>query len=297
LDSYGNNVLAARAAIPRLLDLFASRGVRCTWATVGFLFFDDKKDLMAHLPDQLPTYTSPSFSPYRRLADIGANEREDPYHYALSLVRRIALVPGQEIGTHTFSHYYCLEDGHTPAAFRADLVAAQRAAARLGITLRSIVFPRNQVSPSCLEISHELGLAAYRGTERAWPYRPCATDAATLAHRAARLADSYVSITGPNCVNPRRDASGMLDIPSTRFLRPVSRRLRQFEGLREKRIRDSMRYAAETGTVCHLWGHVHTFGADIEANFAVLDRLLRHFDDLRHQHGMQSRNMSDLAAP
>lgn len=35
-DSYGANVLGARDAVPRILELFAENGVHATWATVGF---------------------------------------------------------------------------------------------------------------------------------------------------------------------------------------------------------------------------------------------------------------------
>ena len=37
-DSYGQNVTGARAAVPRMLDLFERHGIAATWATVGFLF-------------------------------------------------------------------------------------------------------------------------------------------------------------------------------------------------------------------------------------------------------------------
>lgn len=42
LEAYKANLLGARHIIPRLLELFAHYGVRATWATVGFLFFDEK---------------------------------------------------------------------------------------------------------------------------------------------------------------------------------------------------------------------------------------------------------------
>ena len=35
---YRENLLGAREAIPRMLDLFEEFGVAATWATVGFLF-------------------------------------------------------------------------------------------------------------------------------------------------------------------------------------------------------------------------------------------------------------------
>ena len=106
---YGANILGARRAIPALLDLFAARQIRCTWATVGFLFCADKDELMASFPPQLPRYRDRRLSPYDDLADLGRDEESDPYRYGLSLLRQIQSRPGQEIATHTFSHYYCLE--------------------------------------------------------------------------------------------------------------------------------------------------------------------------------------------
>jgi len=48
--TYGANVLGAREAIPRMLDLFAESGVRAIWATVGFLFCETKEELLSSLP-------------------------------------------------------------------------------------------------------------------------------------------------------------------------------------------------------------------------------------------------------
>jgi peptidoglycan/xylan/chitin deacetylase (PgdA/CDA1 family) len=151
LAAYARNLLGARYAIPRMLELFEHYGVHCTWATVGLLFFDRKAELMEHLPEPRPRYANPALSPYPRIGQIGPNERQDPYHCGLSLIEQIRDCPGQEIGTHTFSHYYCLEpgeteDGQCEATFRADLLAARRAAERLGITPRSLVFPPGDLS-------------------------------------------------------------------------------------------------------------------------------------------------------
>ena len=44
------NILGARDAIPRMLDLFDRYGVHGTSATVGLLFFDRKADLMDRCP-------------------------------------------------------------------------------------------------------------------------------------------------------------------------------------------------------------------------------------------------------
>src|SRR5262249_8751677 len=145
-------LLGERQVIPAMLDLFARYGVHVTWATVGFLFARDRAHLEACLPGVLPTYADPSLSPYRHAARIGNTEHDDPLHYARSLLERIAATPGQEIGTHTFSHYYCLEPGQTAAQFEADLKGAARIGERFGSVCQSLVFPRNQHNPAYREI-------------------------------------------------------------------------------------------------------------------------------------------------
>src|SRR5207248_9584157 len=86
-----------------------------------------------------------------------------------------------------------------------------------------------------------------------------------------------------------------LDVPASRFLRPYSPALRWFEPLRLGRIEREMTKAAKKGLVYHLWWHPHNFGANTAANIAGLDRLLRHFDTLRREHGMDSRTMLEVA--
>lgn len=295
LATYGPNLLGARNIIPDLLDLFAEYGVHATWATVGFLFFDDKDELLAHLPAIRPGYADPNLSPYPHVHRIGRNEREDPYHYARSLVRRIAQYPGQEIGTHTFSHYYCLEPGQTVAEFRADLQAAHAAAKQLGIELKSLVFPRNQWRPDYLEVCAETGIRAVRGQKRAWMYRPASGRHGPMK-RALRLVDSYASLSGPDSQSPLLCLPGLVDVPSSRLLRAYSPRLARLRPLQLRRIRAGMRHAAEHGRIYHLWWHPHNFGANQRENLTMLRGILEHFRSLAGRYGMISRSMGEIAA-
>ena len=43
LEDYGENVRNVHKIVPGLLALFDKYDIHCTWATVGFLFFADKK--------------------------------------------------------------------------------------------------------------------------------------------------------------------------------------------------------------------------------------------------------------
>ncbi|MGH6920543.1 MAG: polysaccharide deacetylase family protein [Geminicoccaceae bacterium] len=301
LASYARNLLGARDAIPRMLELFERYGVHCTWATVGLLFFDRKAELMEYLPEPRPRYANPALSPYPRLGQIGPNERQDPYHYGLSLIEQIRDCPGQEIGTHTFSHYYCLEPGETEddqseATFRADLLAARRAAERLGITPRSLVFPRNQYRADYLETCRAVGLEAVRGNHPAWWFRAESKSGEGLAKRACRLCDDYLPLSREDCcLRPLALGGGLVDVRASRFLRPTARPLRPLEPLRLHRITAGLSRAARHGMNYHLWWHPHNFGGDPEYSLSFLERVLQHFGHLAQTHGMRSASMLEVA--
>jgi len=296
LAQYGPNLLGVRPAVPAMLALFAEFGLHVTWATVGLLFFDQRADLLAHLPAVRPQYADPRLSPYEALDQLGPTEAADPYHYGLSLLEQIRRVPGQEVGTHTFCHYYCLERGQTPEAFRHDLQAAVRIGQERGLPVRSLVFPRNQYNAAYLEICRELGITSYRGNEQSWIYKERSEEQQSLYKRGARLLDAYVNLSGQHCASLAELAGTLpLNIPASRFLRPWSGRLRSLEGLRLRRILAGLEYAARHGRVFHLWWHPHNFGANLPENMAVLRRIAGHYRLMQQRYGMASRSMSEVA--
>lgn len=166
LEKYKENISGGRVAIPRMLELFKQFNIHATWATVGMLCFDTKKELLANLPFIRPTYQNLSFSPYEKLHAVGLDEEQDPYHFGLSLVRKIASTQYQEIGTHTFSHYYCLEKGQDAKQFETDLTTSIKACSFNGQPIRSLVFPRNQLNKSYLQICRSAGIDSFRGMKR-----------------------------------------------------------------------------------------------------------------------------------
>jgi hypothetical protein len=294
VDFYGKNILGVRQVVPRLLDMFARHDLGCTWATVGMLFFEERAALMAALPEIRPHYNDRNLSPYGDLGNVGETERDDPYHFGLSLIRQIAAAPRQEIATHTFSHFYCREPGQSVDEFRADLTAATTAAKAIGITLESIVFPRNQFSPVYLDACREAGIISYRGLENARIHASDGSDNENRTKRVGRFLDAYLNITGAHGVKPlARD--GLVDVASSRFLRPWSPKLAALEPLRLRRILIAMRRAAQRGEVFHLWFHPHNFGVHQDQNFAVMERIAQEAVRLREQFGWPSLTMAEAA--
>jgi hypothetical protein len=293
IADYGPNILGVRQVVPALLELFAKRDIACTWATVGLLFFATNKTLLAALPARKPRYSDARISSYHYLNEVGVDEERDPYHYGLSLIRRILDYPRQEIGTHTFSHFYCLEQGGDVEAFRADLEAARTAAGTLGIKLASIVFPRNQVASTHLSVCREFGLRAFRGNERAWFHRARSEAEQTHLVRASRLLDSYLPIGGSSEHEPAV-VDGLVNVPASRFLRPVAKGA-VLEHLRLRRITSAMETAARRRRLFHLWWHPHNFGVDLEQNLAFLRGILDYFRTLQEHYGMRSMTMGQIA--
>lgn len=293
IEDYQENILGVRFAIPEILDLFNKYSIHATWATVGFLCFEEKKELVAALPQKQPKYVNDNLSPYRYIESIGENEKEDLFHYGYSLLKTIISRQNQEIGSHTFSHYYCLEKGQSTEDFRADLQATKQAFDKNSWRLESLVFPRNQFNNSYLDVCETLGIKAYRGNESAWFYSPTNKENESWLRRGVRLLDAYLNISGFNCYSLIESLP--LNIPSSRFLRPYNPKLQLLESLRSHRIVSAMTYAAKQGLVYHLWWHPHNFGIYRKQNLLFLQKILEHYAYLQATYGIESLNMGELA--
>lgn len=300
LAEYGPHILGARQAIPAMLEAFRRHDIRATWATVGLLMFDSKEELLKSLPDLQPRYDDPRLSPYPYLSSIGPDEAGDPYHYGASLVRRILEHPGQELGTHTFSHYYCLESGQGPDAFAADLQTAVEVTRRkFGVHPRSLALPRNQWNPAYLLPSAAQGIRAVRGNPEGWLYRPRPEARNARAVRGLQLLDTYLplsALSGASLDGPSRSREAPpFVMPASRFLRPASDRAPWLDDLKVRRIQRGLIEAARRDRVYHLWWHPHNFGANLDANLRGLEAILQHFRRLHKEQGMTSLHMGDLA--
>jgi peptidoglycan/xylan/chitin deacetylase (PgdA/CDA1 family) len=296
LDGVRDRMRATRAAIPRILEVLHAHEVHATWATVGFLLARDKAELLASLPRLRPVYTDARLDPYRALDALGDGEDDDPYHFAPSLVQAIAETPGQEVGTHTLSHYYTLEAGQDLHHFAADLAAAKALHDARGLPFHSLVFPRNQYTAAHVEVAAAAGIIAIRGASTGAMYTPGVASAEGPVRRGTRLLDAYLPLTGRNVRHAERWPSARtVDIPSSRFLRPFLPALAPLEPARLRRITAGMSAAARQGGDFHLWWHPHNFGAHTDHNLDALRTVLDHYATLRDRHGMTSATMAERA--
>ena len=292
LEDYRDNVLGGRKAIPRLLELFKKYDIHATWATVGFLFAENYEELSAYFPRQEePSYDNRKLDPYGWFAKIGSDEETAPCFYGPSLIRMVADAPHQEIGSHTFSHYYCREKGQTVEQFRADMEAAKKIAADHGYDVTSVILPRNQCEPAYTAVFRDLGFTAYRDEENDWihekvRFRPLL--------RILRLLDVYLPLTGQGGYVPQKE-DGIWNLVGSRMYKPILKPLAFLEGLKLHRIKAQMRHAAKRGLTFHLWWHPHNIGVMTDAHLQQLEEIFSYYQQLKETYGMESLNMKEAA--
>ncbi|MCR9263395.1 MAG: polysaccharide deacetylase family protein [Flavobacteriaceae bacterium] len=300
IASYGQDIENVKYVIPRLLKVFADYDVKATFSTVGFLFAHNKEELLTYVPQEKPTYINKNLSPYNGHFDLlEESSLTDPYHYAPELITQIKSDQRHSLGTHTFSHYYCLESGQTLDQFKADIVSAKRIAENNGIQLQSIVFPRNQCNIDYLNVCQELGIASYRGNEKSWAFEGNRNKTGRLwmyGRRLGRGLDAYFNIFGHHCYtwDELRFKDPIYNLPSSRLLRSYSKKLGFLEFLKIRRIKKSMKHAAKHNKVFHLWWHPHNFGSNMDQNFKNLEKILTMYQALNKKYGFMSHSMESL---
>ena len=300
IDSYGENLRGVHTVVPTTLELFQSYNIHATWATVGMLMYPDAESLQSNLPTSTPPYQNKALSAHQHISQNSPLLTTCPEcYFAPDLVSLITTSPGQELASHTFAHYYCLEAGATDESFTTDCAAMQAAAAQFDTTPTSIVFPRNQWSPAALEAIAAAGLTCYRGTENHFIYQARnETSKTNLFLRGLRFLDRYLNLTGHHTYTAvNRGTDSLCNLPASRQLHPYSKKLAPLEWLKVRRIKAGMTRAAKRGEVFHLWWHPHNFGVNQTKNFALLTSLLEHYKYLEATYGMESKNMQELATP
>ncbi|MDB2576744.1 polysaccharide deacetylase family protein [Planctomycetota bacterium] len=295
IDSYRDRILGGRAAVPKVLALAERYEVHATWATVGFLFLDGPEGFERSRPTLEPSYSDRRYSPYDFMERLGGSIPHELL-FARDLIEKVAATPGQEVATHTYSHFDCQARGASLAEFDADIAAACAVGRELGLDLQSIVFPRNQFQQAHLEVIREHGILAYRGNPEHWAYDFTGGAHAESRCRRFRIVDAHLDLSGPLTANwPTSGAEDPFNLPASWFLRPEQPRQTPLPWLRLRRIKRAMDHAARTGTIFHLWAHPHNFGGDVGGSTCFLEEIFKHYQQLREREGMSSLTMGEAA--
>lgn len=282
-----------RQLVPQMLDLFAEYNIQVTWATVGMLFADNEEEWKSYSPEYLPSYRVKDLSAYEW---VRVNGIKPEVHFAPELIRRILDTPGQELGSHTYAHYYTLMRGQSPEQFRMDLKSTQRISQeKFGVSLKSLVFPRNHINELYLPICLEEGYEYVRGNPKNWFWQE--TQHESIGKKVFRSADCFFEV-GSRSSYPISEIKPYpnepLLIPASRILRPYKKGNLLMNQVRLNRVKSEMENAAKRGEVYHLWWHPHNFANAPKESMNELKEILVHFKKLKDQFGMESLHMAGV---
>jgi len=211
-------------------------------------------------------------------------------------VRAILQYPGQELATHTFSHYYCMEPQTRPEAFAEDLKAAQNAAQRFNTQLVSLVFPRNQYNPTFLKACYENGIRAIRSNPNNWFWTPIPNEGTSLVRKVFRTGDGYIQMgrrTSYPLSSIHVNANEPIQLPASRLFRSWHPKYTFTNALRLRRILSELQTAAKKKECYHLWWHPENFGDHPKENLKDLETVLKAYRKYKYQYDMQSWNMGE----
>ncbi|PIE50579.1 MAG: hypothetical protein CSA38_02080 [Flavobacteriales bacterium] len=294
VQEYGQNVEGAWRVVPKLLDLFKKYDVHATWAVVGAMVCENQKELFDVSPKIKPQYADENLSPYGQFYEE-IHQIEAQYIFGKSLLKMVEKTPFQEIGTHTFSHYYCLEKGQNKASFLSDLSSALHILKKNNITAHSFIFPRHQHNPEYINEFKNYGITTYRGTEKIWYNSSSVGAEEGIVKRAVRYADYFLKMGSHHCQDITEvKQNGLYNIRASRWLRPYSKKLEKLDFLKMRRIKNQMTYAAKNGKIFQLWFHPHDIGSDIDKNFEYLDTIFEHYQYLKEKYRFKSLNFKEI---
>ena len=247
-------------------------------------------------PGMIPTFDNPGVSAYKWIDKYGFFSVEDPFHFAPDLVDKIKATPNQEIGTHTYAHYFCLESGQNKEQFREDLLAAKKIASAKNIRIKSLVFPRNQFNPEYLSICYDMGITAVRSSPDIWYWSPAI--GSSFMKKFFRAGDAYLKFQPIKMIYLKdiQPQPGLpILLPASRLYRPWQPKYTIQNTFKLKRILNEMTSAAKNRAYYHIWWHPHNFGNFPRQCMAELEQIISHYVSLRNKYGFQSLSMNEIA--
>jgi hypothetical protein len=272
-----------RLMIDRILGMLDDYGIVGTWSFVGHLMLEECAG-----GRECPTHEwRGKYDVYEKIHGTA-----DPLWYGADILANVRKrkVP-HEIACHGFTHrtFNNLDRG---AAVR-EMEEWIRAAAGHDIIPTAMVFPRNEVGH--LDLIREHGFICYRGAELLPPLsrRPVA------GPFVRRLYEPLAAFIPPVVYAPRVGASGMVNLPSSKALFGLPRRMEKAADFlpgarpRTRGVLRGIAQAAAEKKVLHVYAHPYEFrtGEDLEMLRCILEEAAGQIAEGR----LLSVGMSELA--
>lgn len=284
LHAFAEKVRKNPVVIPRLLTLFDKYGIHCTWAVVGAMLCRDKEEVLSLL-DKDVVYQSWGIS----IKDYIKSIKDDSIYFFPDVINKVKNTSNQEIGSHTFTHFYANEAGVTVDMLQQEMELSRKMLDELGVEAKTLIMPRNQVEGLDEEVLKKTGFTIVRGRGNG-PLKP------KIVKKVVQFADAYLPLVRRTypldiiCNGVRKNVKASI------LFRPYFKKLGFMEPLKLWRIKRAMKQAAKRGECFHLWFHPHNVANNMDLNFKTLECIFNYYRKLNAKYGLQSVTMGECAA-
>jgi hypothetical protein len=277
----------SRDCIEKILMLLEKYNMSATWAVVGHLFLEECSLTDGQKHADIPRSTYPWYSEDWFTASPCTNEREAPLWYGRDIIKKIIDCPvHQEVASHSFAHMIFGNENTKRETARADLSNCVREAGKVGLKLRSFVFPRNDVG--YIDELHNFGFEAYRGVEPSWY-----VNFPGNLKRVCHAIDQLFAICPP--VSLPEFGHELYNIPASMFYLSMDK----FRGLMPAKFRvikakRGIRKAIRDKKIFHLWFHPFNIATSQEKLLHGLEEIFKEVHSRREKGELDAKSMSEI---
>lgn len=276
--------------IPEMLELFQENEIAVTWAVVGMMFNKSRQEWIDNIPKSIPDYANQNLSPYQYFNSLNFDETLNKYFFSPELIKSISNTQKQELASHTYAHFYCLEEGQNIEHFKADLKMVKS----ISNDMKSLVLPRNQFNIKYHSICQTLDFLTIRTNPSSWYWN---AEKDNILRRMFRLVDTFNLFSYSKCIHLdffKDQKKNPYFLPSSRFLRSWISEKKIFNYVKLLRIKFEMTYAAKYKKYYHIWWHPENFGNHPNECFNELKIIVQHYLKLQKKYGFKSVAMSEF---
>lgn len=279
------NILPVDQIFSKTLKVFSEYEIKATFAIVGFLFLEDREQLNKCGKMDI-NYKNKELNPYIRIRNGLPND--DSLLFGGKSLLDLQNSP-HEVGSHTFSHFYCSQGGQTRDDFKKDLELFDSVNTFFEKP-KTLIFPWNDVNEDYFDLIASNGFTHLRvNNENSYIYDFVNN---SILKRILRLLDRYLPIAKIQYSKTYKKNNLTLNTHS-RFFAPYQNKLWFLEKLRIRKILKEMTVCAQKGKDYHLWWHPHNFGNQ-EKMFKQLEVILAHYQCLNKKYNFTSVRMDEL---
>lgn len=274
-------------SVNELLLLLKRYHIHATWASVGLIACTGKDEALIMADHNVK-------DPYSdlRLSDfIKSIDDNDYYRYfSPDSLLKISDTEGQEIATHTFSHFYLKEHKNALEVIESEIQKSKNVLEQLtGLTVKTLIMPKNQVSKNLRIYMKKCSISIIRGVQVSARFNK-----RTKLFKLLHFMDAYLPVCGDSCYELSEIKDGdIYNVRASAFWRTYYSKLWFLEPLKLVRIKHQLKKAALSGKVFHLWFHPHNLSQNYKRNLKEFEKILKYYQKLSKKYGMLSCNMSD----